>query len=111
VVIAAGAVPKLSKARRFGYYKFCRKTGEFPEASACAVLDPERRISRVFLGATDGKPEPLEAMARAVAERGRAALTREAALEAVGVVPGGSQPDRRMRAAVVLRALQQVYAS
>jgi carbon-monoxide dehydrogenase medium subunit len=110
-VIAAVAVPKLSKARRFGYYKFCRKTGEFPEASACAVLDPERRISRVFLGATDGKPEPLEAMARAVAERGRAALTREAALEAVGVVPGGSQPDRRMRAAVVLRALQQVYAS
>ncbi|MEO7402346.1 MAG: FAD binding domain-containing protein, partial [Burkholderiales bacterium] len=33
-MIVGVAVPKLSGSARWGYYKFCRKTGEFPEASA-----------------------------------------------------------------------------
>jgi carbon-monoxide dehydrogenase medium subunit len=107
--IVALLVPKLSRARRLGYYKFCRKTGEFPEASACAIFDPERRIARVFLGATQGAPIPLPAVARAVAEGGRAAATREAALAAVGAVSNIEESERRMRAAVLLRALQQAY--
>src|SRR4029450_8666353 len=33
-IIESIDVPKLSRAGRYGYYKFCRKTGEFAEASA-----------------------------------------------------------------------------
>ena len=31
---------------RWGYFKFCRKTGEYAEASAAALIDPERGVSR-----------------------------------------------------------------
>ena len=107
--VVAILVPKLSNTRRLGYYKFCRKTGEFPEASACAVFDPERRLARVFLGAVHGAPIPIPAIARAVAEGGRSTMTREAALSAVGAIQNFDEPERRMRAAVLLRALQQAY--
>ncbi|HTS92871.1 MAG TPA: FAD binding domain-containing protein [Stellaceae bacterium] len=104
--IVAILVPKLSKSHRVGYYKFCRKTGEFPEASACAIFDPERRIARLFLGATQGAPIALPEMARAVAEGRRAVATPEAALAAVGAL---EEPERRMRAAVLMRAIEQAY--
>ena len=51
-------VPKLSRAGRYGFYKFCRKTGEFAEASAAAVFDPETKAARIFLGALRGMPRP-----------------------------------------------------
>ena len=35
-IIVAVDVPKLSSDARFGYYKFCRKTGEFPERTSLA---------------------------------------------------------------------------
>ena len=99
-------VPKLSRGARFGFYKFCRKTGEFPEASACAVLDPERRSARIFLGATHGAPISLPALAQAVAQGGSSVATREVAMSAI---PNFDEPERRMRAAVLRRALQQAY--
>ncbi len=38
-MVEAVLVPKPSPTSRFGYFKFCRKTGEFPEASAacCSI--------------------------------------------------------------------------
>ena len=50
-IIESVEVPKLSRAGRYGYYKFCRKTGEFAEASAAAVFDPETRAARIYFGA------------------------------------------------------------
>jgi len=110
-VITAVTVPKLSPSARFGYFKFCRKTGEFPEASAAAVIDPERRVARIFLGALSGGPRPLDALARRVAEEGAAACTRAATLEAIATVPQLDAVDRRMHAAALLRALQQIHPS
>ncbi len=73
-------VPKLSGAgARWGYYKFCRKTGEFAEASAAAAFDPQRRTARVFLGALRPAPLPLGALAERIAREGAAALTGVAA--------------------------------
>src|SRR6516165_2548295 len=43
-IIESIDVPKLSRAGRYGFYKFCRKTGEFAEASAAAVFDPESGV-------------------------------------------------------------------
>jgi carbon-monoxide dehydrogenase medium subunit len=109
-VIEAVLVPKLSAAARWGYFKFCRKTGEFPDASAAIVLDPERRAARVFLGALSGAPQPLPALARDIAERGNAAATREATDAAVaGAAPTLDPVERRMHAGALRRALQQVF--
>lgn len=49
-------IPRCSPAARFGYYKFCRKRGEFAEAMAAVVIDPERGIARGVIGATDSRP-------------------------------------------------------
>jgi len=49
-------IRKYSPAARFGYFKFCRKRGEFAEAMAAVVVDPELGIQRGVIGATDSRP-------------------------------------------------------
>jgi carbon-monoxide dehydrogenase medium subunit len=49
-------IPRLSSAARWGYYKICRKTGEFAHAIGVYLQDPERSICRAVIGATGGKP-------------------------------------------------------
>ena len=49
-------IPKRSRAARFGYWKFCRKVGEFPQAIGGALSDPERKEKRAVVGATEGAP-------------------------------------------------------
>jgi carbon-monoxide dehydrogenase medium subunit len=110
-IVAAVAVPKLSRTARVGYFKFCRKTGEFPEASAAAVLDPERRIARLFVGALSGAPQPLPGLARALAEQGAAAATPDAIAAALARAAPGLDPiERRMHAGALLRAVRPLFA-
>jgi aerobic carbon-monoxide dehydrogenase medium subunit len=54
------AVPRLAKGARWGYYKVCRKTGDFAEAIGAVVHDPERALSRLVMGATNGAPIVLD---------------------------------------------------
>jgi carbon-monoxide dehydrogenase medium subunit len=61
-LIESVEVPKLPRAGRHGFYKFCRKTGEFAEASAAAVFDPQSGAARIFFSAAR-KPS-LRALAR-----------------------------------------------
>ena len=49
-------IPKLSLRARWGYAKFCRKSGEFANSIAAAVRDPDRAYARVVLGAVNGPP-------------------------------------------------------
>ena len=49
-------VPKLSPDARWGYFKFCRKSGEFADAMSAVVVDPERNVARAAIGATDSHP-------------------------------------------------------
>jgi carbon-monoxide dehydrogenase medium subunit len=109
-IVTAVLVPKLSGAARFGYFKFCRKTGEFPEASAAVVIDPERDAVRVYLGALSGPPHALPELARRIAEGGLAIPTRDAAMEATATVSGIDPVDRRMHAGALLRALERAFA-
>jgi carbon-monoxide dehydrogenase medium subunit len=55
-ILQALRIPKLSTSARWGYYKICRKTGEFAHAIAAVLLDPARGISRAVIGATGGAP-------------------------------------------------------
>lgn len=110
-IIVAVEVPKLSAAARTGYYKFCRKTGEFPEASAAAVFDPVSRRARLYIGALSGSPQPLDRLATAIAQNGAAAITDATVAAAVDPVAGHDPVERRMRRAAVMRALRDVFAS
>src|SRR5262249_24876163 len=103
-------VPKLARAGRYGYYKFCRKTGEFAEASAAAVFDPDTRSARVYLGAVRPPPIALAALAARVARDGQSAASGAAVARAVAAAAADLDPvERRMAASVTARALQQVF--
>ena len=49
-------IAKCSAGARFGYFKFCRKVGEFAEAIGAVLLDPARGIRRAVIGAIAGAP-------------------------------------------------------
>ena len=55
-LLSAVRVPRLSRAARWGYYKYCRKTGELAQASGAYLFDPDRSVHRAVIGATGGKP-------------------------------------------------------
>ena len=110
-IVVAIEVPKLSPGARTGYYKFCRKTGEFPEASAAAVFDPVSRRARLYVGALSGPPQPLDALATTIAENGATAITDSAVTAALDPIAGHDPAERRMRRAAVMRALKDVFAS
>lgn len=107
-LIAAVHVPALSDAARWGYHKFCRKTGEFAEASCAAVFDPARKLARVVMGALDGAPQALPALAAQVARTG--SLPERPVIEAAvaNATPTKDAIDRKLLVAAVERCLQQV---
>lgn len=109
-LISAVLVPRTSDAVRWGYYKLCRKTGEFAHASAAAVFDAETGLARVVAGALDGPPAALDALATEIARHGPAAATRTAIADAVAaVMPNADAIDRGMHEAAVERCLAAVF--
>jgi aerobic carbon-monoxide dehydrogenase medium subunit len=104
-------VPKLSRAGRYGFYKFCRKTGEFAEASAAAVFDPESGVARIFVGSLRGVPRPLPSLAQEVAKHGQSAAATDAVTHALTqAISDLDAVERAMAAAAVTRALMRVFA-
>jgi len=111
-MIAAVLVPQTSPALRWGYYKLCRKTGEFAHASAAAAFDAQRRLARVVVGALDGPPVCLDVLARSIAQHGPSAASAEQIAAAVAaVMPGSDGIARKMHEAVVTRCLAQAFGS
>lgn len=106
-LISAVHVPQLGDDARWGYSKFCRKTGEFAEASCCAVFDPGRAFARVVIGALDGAPQALPAIASAVAESGAMPSRTEIDKALSAAAPGKDAIDRKLMMAAVLRCLEQ----
>jgi carbon-monoxide dehydrogenase medium subunit len=53
-ILQAIRIPKLGPDARFGYYKACRKPGEFAHAMAAVYHSPH--INRIIIGATGGIP-------------------------------------------------------
>jgi carbon-monoxide dehydrogenase medium subunit len=107
-IITAIEIPKRPKSARYGYFKFCRKTGEFPEASAAAVVDSTRGEARVFIGALNGAPRPLFGLVEALGRRDIEVASEEATRSAV---PELDPIGIRMHAATVRQALKQVHSA
>jgi len=55
-ILQAVRIPRLSRDARWGYYKACRKTGEFAYASGAVLHDPARGVCRAVIGALEAKP-------------------------------------------------------
>jgi carbon-monoxide dehydrogenase medium subunit len=55
-LLEAIRVPRLSPRRRWGFYKFCRKAGEYAHAIGAVLFDPERAVCRAVIGATESTP-------------------------------------------------------
>jgi carbon-monoxide dehydrogenase medium subunit len=100
-ILVGVRIPKLSASARWGYYKFCRKPGEFAEAFAAVLVDAERDIYRALIGATHGAPYVIED-ARWLAE----AFDANAASEAVRSAGVGDDPyERQIHHAALRRAV------
>ena len=111
-IISAVLLPKMGLTLRWGYYKLCRKTGEFPHASAAAAFDAQTGLARVVLGALDGPPVALEALAQSIAQHGPSAATPEAIAAGVAsAMPNADAIDRSMHEATVERCLAQAFGS
>ncbi|HEX2828565.1 MAG TPA: FAD binding domain-containing protein [Burkholderiales bacterium] len=102
-VLTAIRIPRLSDGARWGYYKFCRKPGEFAEALAAILVDPGRDLCRAVIGATHGKPHVI-ADARAIADD----RSVNEAVEAAGV--GDDPYERQLHCAALKRAIAQLSA-
>jgi len=55
-LVEAISIPRLSPSARWGFYKMCRKTGEFGQAIGALLHDPVRSVCRAVIGATAPKP-------------------------------------------------------
>ena len=112
-VLEAVRVPKLSARARWGFHKFCRKTGKFAEAMTAILWDPDRNVRRAAIGATDSRPivigDARDAMDRSRGGAFEDPLSEHAVatlLEGVGV--GGDAYSRQIHVVSFRRALAQV---
>ena len=95
------SVPRYSQSARFGYFKFCRKRGEFAEAMTAIVVDPERNLRRAVIGATDSAPIVIPDLAELSSDDDAKALVARLKIS--------DDPIRnQMHANAFVRALRQV---
>jgi carbon-monoxide dehydrogenase medium subunit len=102
-LITGVSIPRFSRRARFGYAKICRKVGDFADAIAAVVHDPERQLRRVAVSTPTGAPMRIEADAWTLASPPAIAALEQHLIEA-GFA--GDAYERRLRAVVIERALR-----
>jgi len=107
-IVEAVAVPRRSASERWGHEKAARKTGEYAESMAIALIDAARATARLVLGAADGAPIVLARTAAEIAA-GRTDDSLSPVIDAELAACGRdfSPAKRRMHATVVLRAVRK----
>jgi aerobic carbon-monoxide dehydrogenase medium subunit len=111
-LLQAIRIPRPSSSARCGYYKVCRKAGEFALASGAVLLDRERERWRAVIGATQGRPIVIEDARRllvAIPQRGMAVRLHEEATNEL--LQGAGLPvNGRLHATALARAAAQAMA-
>ncbi len=95
-IVQAVRIPKVSQDARWGYYKACRKPGEFAHAMAAILIDPARNIQRAVIGAVGSAPIVLDGADVAPDAAERALM--QSGLDEIG---------RNMQIAALRRATEQ----
>ncbi|EKF20903.1 FAD binding domain-containing protein [Nitratireductor pacificus] len=110
-MLVSVTVPKLGASARWGYYKSCRKTGEFAHAIGAFLVDPERGVSRAVFGATESRPIIVPDARRLLGEGAARGSNGDFDSRLAGelVEAGGmSDPiDRQIHVVALRRAIQQ----
>jgi len=110
-LVTAIRVPVLSPLARWGYFKHCRKVGEFAEAIGAVVLDVEEGRGRAVIGAVEAAPVVIEdarILFGGAIDLSFAARFDGAAAEALLASAGMSDPvDRHIHVTVLRRAVEQ----
>ena len=103
-ILSGVRIAKCGPGTKFGYYKFCRKVGEFAEAIGAVLLDPSRGVRRAVIGATAGAPHLVQNIAAVLAGD-------SAAIAAEVRAAGCDEPyEFQMHAVALQRALAQARA-
>jgi len=106
-------VPKPSPTARWGFFKACRKAGEYATSLAVVVIDRDRGVARAVLGAIGTAPQAMPQAAAAVAAQPGWSAAAEAAVRdavAADIDAGGLDLDgfeRRIHPAAMVRAARQ----
>ena len=109
-LVEAIEVPRLSDRASWGFYKICRKAGDFPHAMGAVLQDPARGVFRAVIGATGSKPI-VWADAGILIDARAGELDRQAAQEALAA-QGVRDPIRQqIHVAALRRAAAQAFAS
>jgi carbon-monoxide dehydrogenase medium subunit len=111
-IVEGVLLPKIGAHARWGYYKICRKPGEYADAMAAVLADPDRRVCRIVVGATSGRPVLLDGLAARLAAEGAQSIDRPAIASAVaGALPGADAVDAHLKAVAVARAIGEAAAA
>lgn len=107
-MLTAVEIPVPSQTVRWGYYKLCRKVGEFPIASAAIVVEGDQ--CRAFLGALSDRPRPMADLASQIG-RTKRLPSGSAITAAVGEAAPETDPiDRGIFVTCVARAISQALS-
>ncbi len=112
-VIIGFSIPELSNDARWGYYKVCRKPGEFADSIGALVIDPARAYARLVLGATDGAPLILSAeTADKIATTGGAGFDIPVARSAIAEAGASFEEfETQIHGAALSRAVAGAFAA
>ncbi len=114
-LLEAVRVPALSRAARWGYYKVCRKTGEYAQAIGAVLVDPDRGVCRAVVGATEARPIVLrdaQVLFGGRTDKSGLAAFDSAAVDAILIQAGfADRIARRVYIAALRRAAGQALDS
>jgi carbon-monoxide dehydrogenase medium subunit len=108
-ILEAIRIPRLPDGAGCGYYKVCRKAGEFASALGAIIRDPSGDRLRAVIGATHGKPIVVPD-ARPLVGRDKS-LDEEAILALLDRNSINDPTARHQQVAALSRAYRQVFAS
>jgi carbon-monoxide dehydrogenase medium subunit len=113
-MVEAIRVPVMRPSARWGYFKACRKPGEFAHAIAAVLIDPEAASARVVIGAIEAKPIVIGDAAALFGGRIAADFRRHfdarAADQLLAKAGLANAADRHIHVAVLRRAIDEAAA-
>lgn len=109
-IMVSVTVPKLGRGARWGFYKVCRKTGEFAHAIGAFLVDPDRQVNRAVIGATERRPFVMADAKELLGDGSAGSFDAEAA-DRFAEREGMHDPiERRVHVVALRRAVEQAAA-
>jgi carbon-monoxide dehydrogenase medium subunit len=113
-IVEAVRVPVMTPSARWGYFKACRKNGEFAQAIGAVLIDLEQATARAVIGALDAAPIVLGDAAALFGGRVTSDFKRQfdaRVADAILIKAGiANTADRHIHVTVLRRAINEASA-